>query len=103
MKIDDMANEIARKLADEGKLIEAGWAAFRHLFAPKGASHVQIDAMRLAYMAGAQHLFGSLMNILDAGEEPTDADMRKMELIAAEMSAFHAQMAAKHYPTKGNG
>jgi hypothetical protein len=37
--------------------------------------------MQLAFMAGAEHVWSSVINMLDPGEEPTDADMRRMDLI----------------------
>ena len=41
-----------------------------------------------AFFGGAQHLFGSIMSILDPGHEPTERDMRRMDLIAHELEAF---------------
>jgi len=51
-------------------------------------------------MAGAQHLFSSIMTILDPGDEPTEADMKRMELIAKEMAAFYEELK-RELPTVG--
>jgi hypothetical protein len=85
-------DEVSRRLADEGKLIELGWYALRQMAVPADAPDVQVDAMRTAYFAGAQHLFASIMGILEPGEEPTDADMRRLSLIAKELQAFEDEL-----------
>jgi len=83
---------LSRQLADNGKLIEAGWMALRAQAVPLSASAAQIDDMRLAFMGGAQHLFASIMTILDPGSEPTRADLRRMELIHRELEAFATEL-----------
>ena len=62
---------LSKQLADEGKLIEVGWIALRLSVIPLDASAVQLSEMRMAYMAGAQHLFSSIMHALDPDTEPT--------------------------------
>jgi hypothetical protein len=86
---------LTRKLADEGRLIEAGWVAMRIAVLPHDAPPAQLESMRTAYMAGAQHLFGSIMSVLDANDEPTEADMRRMDLINAELIAFTEELRSK--------
>jgi hypothetical protein len=47
--------------------------------------------MRLAFMAGAQHLFGSIAggtSVLDEDQEPTEGDLRRMDLIDQELRGF---------------
>ncbi|HEY1900754.1 MAG TPA: hypothetical protein VGG49_13280 [Steroidobacteraceae bacterium] len=44
--------------------------------------------MRKAYMLGAQHLYASMIGIMDADREPTVQDLRRMELIHNELEAF---------------
>jgi hypothetical protein len=84
--------QLTRKLADDGKLIEAGWVGLRLHVIPLDASAVQLSEMKMAFMAGAQHLFSSIMNMLDPGSEPTDADLSKMDLIHAELEAYRAEL-----------
>jgi len=91
---------LTRQLADEGKLIEAGWVAMRLHVIPLDAPAGQIDEMRLAYMAGAQHLYSSMMSMFDPGIEETPADLRRMELIHNELQAFAAELAQR-VPVKG--
>lgn len=98
---DKTAMELQRELANKGLLIEAGWAALRNVWVPKDASPAQVRDMRWAFMAGAQHLFVSIMGTLDEEAEPTDADMARMEKIAAELEAFEKEIHAA-LPTKGS-
>ena len=56
--------------------------------------------MRYAFMAGSQHLFASIMSILDPGDEPTEKDLKRMDLIAAELEVFRKEMEAE-LPTRG--
>lgn len=83
-----VVDEICRKFTDEGKLIEAGWSGFRFLTMDPNAPPDQVQEMRIAFFAGAQHLFGSIMGILEPGMEPTDNDLRRMNQIQRELDAF---------------
>lgn len=92
---------MAKKLADEGRLIEAGWIGLRIAAGLERAPAVQLDEMRKAYMAGAQHLWSSLMVVMDPEAEPTPADLRRMALIQNELDAFGNELLA-NLPTEGN-
>jgi hypothetical protein len=91
-----MLEQLARKLTDEGMLIEAGWVALRMAAVPKGASQVQLDDMRIAFFAGAHHLFASIMSILEPGAEPTMKDLHRMDLIDKELRKFVDAFKAEH-------
>ena len=84
--------QLSRKLADEGRLIEAGWVALRLQTIPLNAPAVQLQEMRIAYMAGAQHLFASMMGMLEEGVMETENDMRRMDLIAKELEVFTEEL-----------
>lgn len=92
----NLAAKLTKDASDAGKLIEAGWIALRALAVPPDAQPVQIDEMRNAFFAGAQHLFGSIMSILDPGEDPTDADLGRMDLIQAELDEFITDFGLRH-------
>jgi hypothetical protein len=94
MTREEFLNGLARRLADEGKLVEAGWLALQALAVPADAPLAQIKQMRMAYMAGAQHLFASIMGLLDPEDEPTEADMRRLDLINTELEAFGEELKA---------
>jgi hypothetical protein len=93
---------LSRELADQGRLIEAGWVGYRLMVMSPTAPPIQLDECRLAFMAGSQHLFSSLMNILDPGAEPTDADLRKMDLIELELLKFAEEFELRAVRTKGS-
>jgi hypothetical protein len=80
--------KLSRELADAGKLIEAGWVGLRHAVIPPDAPDFQVSDMRYAYMMGAQHLFASIMTMLEPGGDATTADLRRLDLLHAELDAF---------------
>lgn len=93
---------LTKEAADQGKLIEAGWLALRIGLIPNAPASM-IDGMRVAYMAGAQHVFASMMTMMDAGDEATEADMRRMDLIAAELNQFAKELKLRATRAKGSG
>lgn len=94
---------LERELVDRGKLIEAGWIGLKMAAIPKDASPVQLDEMRNSFFAGAQHLFACITDILDPGEEPTDDDLRRMDLIDQELREFIKDFSFRRLPTEGTG
>jgi|SRR5882724_9382407 len=93
---------LSRELADQGKLIEAGWVSLRIAAIPLDAPPIQLEEMRMAFFAGAQHLFSSLMTIMYPGAEPTDDDLNRMDLIDRELRGFIVDFEARNIPTDGN-
>jgi hypothetical protein len=91
-RIRQVVDEVSKKLVDEGKIIEAGFVGYRKFVLPPDAPQIQIDETRWAFFAGAQHLFSSIMSIMDPDKEPTDNDMRRMDQINAELNKFAAQI-----------
>lgn len=94
-------DRLTRELTDSGKLIEAGWVGLRIACELIDAPADQLREMRMAFFAGAQHLFGSIINVLEPGEEPTDKDLQRMDLIHTELDAFIKDFELRHVPTKG--
>lgn len=88
--IGKAADAIAGHHVDRGKIIEIGFAAMIEATYPgwQKMPKQQLLDLRMAFFGGAQHLFGSIMGILDPGHEPTERDMRRMDLIAHELEAF---------------
>jgi hypothetical protein len=95
--------QLSRRLADDGRLIEAGWVALRIQAIPHDAPAVQLQEMRMVFMAGAQHLFASIMSILDPGLEETEADLSRMDLIHKELAAFEAELRLRMTKPAGRG
>lgn len=92
----DQIDELCRRLVDGGKLLEAGWLGYRLQVLPPDAPQIQIDECRIAFFSGAQHLFSSIMGIMDADREPTEADLRRMSAIDTELTAFIAEFKKIH-------
>jgi len=88
----EMLDKLSQRLSDEGKIIEAGWVALRLMAIPLDAGEIQVNEMRKAFMAGAQHLWASINSILEPGAEPTDKDMKRMTLIHEELLAFYNEL-----------
>lgn len=84
----EFLTKLSRQLTDDGKLIEAGWVGLRLAAIPDDAPKTQLEEMRKAFFAGAQHLYSSIMTIMDEDREPTADDLRRMEFIDAELRAF---------------
>ena len=95
-------DRIVREFTDQGKLMEAGWIGLRIACRLEDAPALQLQEMRMAFFAGAQHLFGSIMSIMDPGEEPTEKDMERIDLIDRELKAFINDFALRNCPTEGN-
>jgi len=93
---------LSRRLADDGKLIEAGWVGFRLAVLPLDAPARQLDDLRNAFMAGALHLFSSIMTILEPGLEETEADLRRMGLINKELVEFGEELKLKAVRPQGS-
>lgn len=91
----------SRELADKGKLIEAGWIGLRLACDLEDAPAIQLQEMRQAFFAGAQHLFSSILTILEPDAEPTDKDLARMDLIDRELKAFINDFTLRHTPTEG--
>ena len=93
---------VTRDLIDSGKLIEAGWVSMRIACDLVDAPADQLREMRMAFFAGAQHLFGSIMSVLEPGDEPTEKDLKRMDLIHTELQDFIKDFELRHVPTKGS-
>ena len=85
---------LLQKFGDEGMVMEAGWASLKAVWLHPDSPPEQVKDLRWAFFAGAQHLYSALMNIMDPDEEPTAADMKRMEMIHVELEAFRHEMEA---------
>ena len=88
-----LVKRVCRDLTADGRLVEAGFDALRSLVIPPHANASQVAAMRVAFFSGASLVFEALMQALDEGEDPTDADMQRMSALDAELSRFNAEFA----------
>lgn len=92
---------LTKELTNQGKLVEAGFIGYRLAVMDPNAPADQLEECKLAFFAGAQHLFASLMTVFDASEEPTEADLNKMNLIHDELQNFAEQIMLRASKKKG--
>lgn len=100
MITDELVKKVCDELIRQGMLIEAGWRSYQLLVVPADASETQLVECRRAFFAGAQHLFGTMMNMMDPGGEPTTADISKIDAIDRELRRFITDMN-RHYRQQG--
>lgn len=93
--MDEMVDAVARRLADEGKIVEAGWHGYKRIFHRGAVPASRLRENRRAFLAGADHMFSSAMQIMDQNGEPTEQDMQRMDLIWKELQAFQKETYGK--------
>src|SRR5262249_7514292 len=98
-----MVDELTRRLVDDGKLVEAGWRSLVVMAGKPGGSPAQLAEMRMAFFAGAQHVFGSMMSMLEDGHDATEADLRRMSAIDDELQEFLADFKLRYGDSEGTG
>ena len=97
-----LIDKLTKDMIAKGLLIQAGFQMYR--VAVPGlalASKEHLGELEFAYFAGAQHVFSSIMSVLDPGEEPTEADLARIENIAHELDEFAKAAALRLTPARG--
>jgi hypothetical protein len=77
-----------RRNADKQPSIAAAWRGYQEEVLGPTAPAIQREECRLAFWAGAAVLFRALIESVDPSPEQTDADLARMEALAAEIDAF---------------
>lgn len=93
----------AKQLIDQGRIIQAGWEGFVKYSYPPTVSEMQKAEMRNCFFAGAQHLFGSIIQVLGPEGGNEEKDMQRLDSIAKELETFISVYMLNNVPTKGNG
>lgn len=91
---DGERNALLKRMMDEGWLIEGGFAAFEELCIQciqRDGGENQIASMKMAFYAGAHHLWSALMLGMD--DKPTSQDENRLDMIDDEMARFKDEMA----------
>lgn len=93
---EDMAVELARIATDRGHLVELGWISMLLHVIPKDSSPTQVSEMRKAFFLGAEHLYASIITVMDEGEGVTEKDLERMANIHDELQAFRKEVTTHH-------
>lgn len=81
---------------DKGATMAEMWDGFLKATIPPTAPQVQKDEMRNAFYAGGLCFFNWMMVQMDPGEEPTDADEKRMEAMSAELHGYFEDFLKRH-------
>lgn len=88
-KMERIISAVEQEMLKKGKIIEAGWVGYQLLLGRPITPHYTLDDRRRQdFFAGAQHMYTSFMRIFDEGEEPTRADLKRMEQLHNELEIF---------------
>jgi len=74
------------------------WEAFRAGCIPTDASAAQVKDMRMAFYTGAYDVFNAIVESLEPGEEPTEADLSLMDDLNRELNAGIAEFIQPQGP-----
>jgi len=98
------ADKLTAELFDRGRLIEAGFAAFcMHMkIYPANSDSEYLFQLQTAFYAGAEHVWSSTMNVLDADEEPTARDMERMGKLQDEIDRIRERLELTGALPKGS-
>lgn len=91
-----LADEIGRQAIDAGVLIELGFTSLvAEAWAGLPKDSQQYQDLRCAFFAGAQHLFGTIANVLDPDSpDATTRDLARMASISDELDRFIREFEA---------
>lgn len=88
----DLAAQIEKTWADQGKMVEGAFHAYlvlsNHTAQPEQIKKV----MRGIWMLSAQHLFATLIGRLTPGTEPQIEDMQLFEAVTRELHDFEVEI-----------
>ena len=93
MKAREFVHQALRQQGDEGHLLETAWQLYAvQAKVPPGG--VQWIESRRCFFAGALLTFEAIMVTLDPGEEPTDADLARMDRLHKELDRHRDDVMA---------
>lgn len=95
-----LARPKIRKLARQGRLVDTTFKVFQRAVYP-GAPPEQVNALRIAFFAGAQEINALLLASLDEGNDPTDGDLEFMSHWQDEIERFHKRTIATMRANEG--
>lgn len=103
--VDRKALEMTYELANEGKLIMGGLAAYLIINKIDAETSPEFQRICDVWFSSAEHMWSSMFATLEPGQEETQAEIDRLDLVYKEISNWRdMQLAAyaKAYMTKGN-
>ena len=100
-RVRALVDKINAVAADSGSMVETGFAAYCAIVLP-GADKAEKDRHRIAFFAGAQHVFATLIGVMSDHDDPTPADLMRMDKLHAELETFAGDMRALLAPPRGS-
>jgi hypothetical protein len=89
---EQYAQKLTEALANSGMLIYGGWKLFEKAFIPPIVSDQQRHDMMIGFIAGADHLWYSLLATTQPGDDLTEGEEKRMEMIENELQTFREYM-----------
>lgn len=102
--VAELSAKLTRSAADSGNVVFLGFVSMVAVMFPRAAEDdALLDTLRVAYYNGAQHLFASIMSVMDSDREPTPGDMERMSKINDELYVFVKEMELRTARAGGTG
>lgn len=95
MLTEQEARERAGQLAQDGRLIEAGWVSLMLRGAPGDIKDHQLELVRYAFFRGARHMM-ALMERVENDNVSDEVLSRLTDDLRKEFLAFTAEVNAQH-------
>ena len=80
------------------KLLATSWEGYRQMVVPPNASAIQVQETRQAFYGGATVIMTLIMGSLGKDEEATEAELKVLEDLDAEIREFGAEFDTRHLP-----
>lgn len=96
LPVEKAAHDTLVKLANEGKIIAGGLAAYL-VINEIPTNDPRVPLITDVFMSSAQHLFSSMMGTLDPSDDITPADLDRLDKIFAELEMWRVTATALRY------
>lgn len=90
----ELLRQFSQKLVDEGKIIAAGFEVVKNTLG-QGLPAAEIGRLQLAYFAGAQHVFSSIITMFEDGDGATEKDIERLTKMGMEIETIN-EVLEKH-------
>ena len=97
---EGLVEALTAALIDKGLFIELGFLTLRWKAWPE-APPAMVQEMRMAFFAGAQHVFHGVLNVLGESKDEV-ADFHRMDQVDAELRRFIDDFQSRFLKTEGS-